>query len=359
MRPITRSVASALCAVALAGSLTGCQTAKEAQASVDAKAAGGAKAGCPVTPDPSVRAHVRIAYQLIPNGDLVVKNRHLLETCLPKATISWAKFDSGGDVVQAFGSNSADIGLLGSSPATKALSAPLNIPIKVVWVQDVIGAAESLVARQATVKSLADLKGKKIGVPFGSTSHYSLVLALQQAGMTTSDVTLINLSPDKILAAWKRNDIDAAWVWDPTLSQIKASGHTVMSSADTAAKGASTYDLSGGRAQFVDANPAFMKMWTALEDQGVKAITDHPQQAAQNIAAELGIPTSQVIPQFKGYTYLDARKQASSTYAGGGLGKDLLGTARFLLGQGDITKVSPASTYTNGVYAAAIKEVAK
>lgn len=359
MNRIARSVSAALCTAALAGSLAGCQTAKEAQASVDAKAASGAKVSCPVTPDPSVHAHVRMAYQLIPNGDLVVKNEHLLETCLPNATISWSKFDSGGDVVQAFGSNSADIGLLGSSPATKALSAPLNIPIKVVWVQDVIGTAESLVARSATVKSLQDLKGKKIGVPFGSTSHYSLVLALQQAGMSADDVTLINLSPDKILAAWKRNDIDAAWVWDPTLSQIKQSGHTVMSSADTAKKGAATYDLSGGRAQFVDANPAFMKMWTTLEDHAVKKITSEPQQAAADIAAELGIPTAQVLPQFAGYTYLDAHEQASAPYFGGGLAKGLLSTAHFLLGQGDVDKVSPTATYTNGVYATAINEVAK
>ena len=56
---------------------------------------------------------------------------------LPDATIEWSNFASGGDVVQAFGAGSLDIGLAGSSPATKALSAPLDLPVKVIWIHDV------------------------------------------------------------------------------------------------------------------------------------------------------------------------------------------------------------------------------
>ena len=66
----------------------------------------------------------------------------LLETCLPKAKLV-EQVLSGGDVIQAFGANSLDLRLLGSAPASKALSLPLDIPMRVVWVQDQIGAAES------------------------------------------------------------------------------------------------------------------------------------------------------------------------------------------------------------------------
>ena len=90
--------------------LTGCgvESGRSATASVDSE--------CPWTPDESVTTTARIAYQKIPNADLVVKDLGLLEACMPKAKIKWSNFASGGDVVQAYGANSVDIGLMGSSP---------------------------------------------------------------------------------------------------------------------------------------------------------------------------------------------------------------------------------------------------
>ena len=152
----TRRVLAAAFVVVGVGALSGCvESNRPAE-----NAAGGTE--CPFPADPSVTSTVRIAYQNIPNGDLVVKDQKMLENCMPNAKITWNKFDSGGDVIQAFGSNSADIGLIGSSPATKALSAPLNIPMKVIWVHDVIGKAESLAVRDKAVTDINQLKGKTI-----------------------------------------------------------------------------------------------------------------------------------------------------------------------------------------------------
>ncbi|HWJ83824.1 MAG TPA: glycine betaine ABC transporter substrate-binding protein, partial [Cellulomonas sp.] len=110
---------------------------------------------------------LRIGYQQIPNGDLVVKHNKWLEDALPNTTIDWVRFDSGGDVNTAVVAGSIDIGLAGSSPVTRGLSAPLNIDYQVAWIHDVIGDAESLVARDGTgIASIADLKGHKIATPF-------------------------------------------------------------------------------------------------------------------------------------------------------------------------------------------------
>ena len=144
---------------------------------------------------------------------------------MPNADISWSQFASGGDVVQAFGANSADLGLVGSSPAAKAVSAPLNLPVQVIWIYDVIGEAESLVARDPSIKGPADLRDKTVAVPFGSTAHYSLLSALAGAGLRGgTDVTLINLAPDAIPAAWQSEQIDAAWVWNPVLGELEKAG---------------------------------------------------------------------------------------------------------------------------------------
>ncbi|MBU6279626.1 MAG: hypothetical protein KGN78_10315, partial [Actinomycetales bacterium] len=75
----------------------------------------GAAGSCPLgDPDDSITTTVRIAYQNIPNGDLIVKDQQILENCMPNATITWNVFSSGGDVLQAYGAGSVDIGLTGS-----------------------------------------------------------------------------------------------------------------------------------------------------------------------------------------------------------------------------------------------------
>jgi len=68
---------------------------------------------------------ITIAYQAIPNGDLVVKNQGWLEEALPDTEIEWKLFDSGGTVNEAVAAGSVDFGLAGSSPVSRGLSEPL------------------------------------------------------------------------------------------------------------------------------------------------------------------------------------------------------------------------------------------
>jgi taurine transport system substrate-binding protein len=342
-RPARRSVAAVM-TVASALVLGGCIE--------SGRTSGGAASGttCPFEADPSVTATARIAYQNIPNGDLVVKDQQMLEKCLPNAKITWSKFDSGADVIQAFGSGSVDIGLIGSSPATKALSKPLLIPMRVVWVHDVIGEAESLVVRDKSIKTVADLKGKKIAVPFSSTAHFSLIQALGEAGLDPrKGVSLINLAPDKMPAAWQGGQVDAAYVWDPTLSVLKKDGQVLTSSKETAKRGVRTYDLGAATTKFIEANPKFMAVWARAQDVAVKQILARPDQASVSVAAVLGIPPADVKKQFAGFEFLDAKTQSTPAYLGGKLGTDLGATAMFLLDQGGIEAMSAGAAYPAGV----------
>ena len=75
----------------------------------------------------SAPAELRIGYQAIPNGDLVVKGEGWLEEALPNTKIIWTKFESGGDVNMAFIAGSLGFGLAGSSPVVRGLSEPNNI----------------------------------------------------------------------------------------------------------------------------------------------------------------------------------------------------------------------------------------
>ncbi|CAB4905504.1 unannotated protein [freshwater metagenome] len=320
-----------------------------------------AASDCPLgAADTSITTVARIAYQKIPNGDLIVKDQQILEKCMPNAKISWSVFASGGDVLQAYGAKAVDMGLTGSNPNVKALSAPLNttLPaIQTVWIHDVIGAGESLIVHPE-IKSAADLKGKKIATPFGSTSHYSLLNWLSANGLTTTDVEVINLEPEKMLAAW--GEIAGAWVWDPTLSElVKGGGVALASSADTAAAGKPTYDLGNATKEFVDANGPFMTMWAKAENYAVSMILDKPADAAASMAAELALPAADVQKMFAGYTYLPAAEQASDKWLGGALGTQFLDTAKFLLEQGSIEGVSAPEVYSAGINKGPAESAAK
>ncbi|HST71874.1 MAG TPA: ABC transporter substrate-binding protein [Kocuria rosea] len=315
-----------------------------------------AAAQCPVEPDPSITTTARIAWQAIPNGDLAVKDLRMLETCMPSADITWSKFDSGGDVVQAFGAGSVDLGLIGSSPAVRAVSPPLDIDLRVVWLQDVIGAAESLVVRDGSVTSVEGLAGRTVAVPFGSTAHYSLLSALREAGIDR-ETELINLAPDKMIAAWQRGEIDAAWVWDPTLSELQASGSTVLTSAETAEAGYPTFDMAAATAEFVERNPEFMLMWTTVQDSAARKLADGDATTIDSLAVQLGLSPDIVRKQTEGLTYPDAREQADQ-YFGGALGGVLADTARFLVDAREIDGTAPPETYQQMPYPDAIEEVA-
>ncbi|WP_229054789.1 ABC transporter substrate-binding protein [Aeromicrobium sp. Leaf350] len=305
---------------------------------------------CPWEADESVDTTVRIGYQKIPNGDVIVKDQKILENCLPNATIEWSNFASGGDVIQAFGGGSLDIGLAGSSPSTRALSEPLNIPVSVIWIHDVIGSAESLVVQEGVATDIVGLKGKTIATPFGSTAHFSLLQAIADAGEDPAAYNLINSEPEQIAPAWGRKDIDAAWIWDPTLSELKSQGgEVILTSEDTAEAGKPTYDLAIADNTFIAENPEVLETWAKAQDYAVKQISEDPDKAAESVAVEVGVTTEEAKGLFDGFVFLTAEEQASADWLGGKLGQDLFATAQFLLTQDGIAAVADASVYAAGV----------
>jgi len=172
--------------------------------------------------------------------------------------ISWRKFDNGADVITAIASGDVQIGYLGSSPLTAA--ATRKLPVETFLIATQIGAAEALVARNgAGINTPQDLVGKKIAVPFVSTGHYSLLAALKHWNIDPSKVTILNLAPPAIAAAWKRGDIDATYVWDPALGVAKETGKVLITSGELAKVGAPTFDAWIVRKDFADKHPDVVK----------------------------------------------------------------------------------------------------
>jgi taurine transport system substrate-binding protein len=296
-----------------------------------------------------------VGYQAIPNGDLVVKHEKYLEQAFPNSKVEWKQFDSGGSVNEAIAADSIDFGLAGSSPVARGLSQPLEY--QVPWIHDVIGKAEALVAKGG-ISDVAQLKGKKIATPLASTAHYSLLAVLEKAGLEQKDVKIIDAEPPDIAAAWERGDIDAAYVWNPVLAQLKKDGGTELANSEELAnEGKPTYDLAVVANSFAKEYPDAVKTWVEQQDKAVKLIKSDPDAAAAAIAAELNLKPEEASAQMKDLIYLDATGQAADDGLPA-LGKALEATAQFNQKLGQIPKTQDAATYSDAVKVDWAKQVA-
>jgi taurine transport system substrate-binding protein len=317
-----------------------------------------ALAGCSVdhSGQDASKPTIRIGYQSFPSGDLIVKNEKWLEAALPDYNIKWTKFDSGADINTAFIAKELDFGALGSSPVARGLSAPLNIPYKVAFVLDVAGDNEALVARNGSgINTIADLKGKRVGTPFASTAHYSLLAALAQNKLSSTEVQLVDLQPQAILAAWERGDIDAAYTWLPTLDDLRKTGKDLITSRQLAKDGKPTLDLSAVANDFAGAHPDVVDIWRKQEARALTTIRDDPNAAAKAIASEIGLSPEDVAGQLKQGVYLTTDQVASAEWLGsegapGNIAANLESASQFLAEQKQIPAAAPLKTFQDAIY---------
>ena len=294
---------------------------------------------------------VRIAYQVIPNSAPIVKHEGWLEDEIDM-DVEYRQYDAGADVNQAVAAGSVDIGLAGSTLVANGIAT--GLPYEVPWIYDVIGDNEALVA-QGGISSVKDLEGKKVATPLGSTTQYSLVEALKQAGVDPGDVKILDMEPPDALAAWKNGSIDAAYVWHPTLQQmIDDGGKVLVTSGDLAEQGVVTADLGIVSSDFANEHPDVVSAWLQAENRGVQLIKRDPKKAAKIIASEFETDAATIQTQMKDLIILPGDKQLGPDHLGtsdaqGAMSETLFTTAEFLEDNDLIDDVPGQSTYDDVV----------
>lgn len=296
---------------------------------------------------------LRIAYQVIPNGDPIVKQQKWLESSIKGVKIEWKQFDAAQDVITAMASRSVDVGLIGSTGVANASAQGLDF--QVPWIFDVEGDNEALVVKtNKGINSINDLAGKTIATPFGSTTQYSLFSALQQAGLQ-GKVKVLDMKPPEALAAWSRGDIDAAYIWEPTLSKMRQNGgKVILTSRQLATKGVVTADLAVVSKSYAKQNPTVVRQWLAQENRAVQMIKSEPDKAAGIVATALGISASDAASQMKELVFLDGKTQLSPSYLGpagkpGALADTLSKTCTFLKAQKLVASCPGMSAFGDSV----------
>ena len=147
-------------------------------------------------------------------------------------------------------------------------------------------------------------------------------------------------------------------MWNPNLAKIIGEGGKVLvTSAELAKQGKTTYDLGVVSNEFADRYPDVVQAWVATQDRAVKLLRDDPDSASAALAAELNITPEEAKAQADDLIFLTAAEQATPEHLGGGLPANLFAAAQFNQELGEIQTVQPEDTYTAAVddsYAAAV-----
>ena len=284
---------------------------------------------------------VTIGYQLV-YGPWKAKMKELRAKGLGGRSIEFVKFTSGTGVINAMASGSVDIALSGSSPTAAGYSR--GVELQVIYVYDYINDAEALVVDKS-ITAPQDLKGKTIAVPFGSTTHFHMMFALEQFNISPQALKVIDMSPPDMVAAWERGDINGGFVWDPVLGRMKRKGRVLITSGDLGNWGKATFDAMVASKEFTRKNPGFACQWvkmvaTADADYRADPRKYGPGTAnAKAIAASVSGDASRVGGVLALYGYPALEEQVSAAWLGGGVQKALRAASEFLKSRGRLDRV--------------------
>lgn len=304
---------------------------------------------------------VNIGSQQMPDDEKVAIAKGFFEGELG-TKVNVIEFQAG-DIRNAMIANNIDFALLGSSSA--ALGIANGMDVELIWIHEILGDAERLVAKNGSnINSIKDLKGKKVATPFATTTHYSLLKALELNGISERDITLLDMQMPDVYAAWQRGDIDAAYAWEPTLSNLLKNGKTIISSKDMAAKGVVTLNVEIVRREFAKKYPDIVTKYIKALNKAVVLYNQNQTEAVRTVAKALNITEEEALKQMKGSIWLTAEQQLEPAYFGtssqkGNLAGSLKDTADFLYKQKSIVSKPKLSTFEQAVNPSYIENALK
>lgn len=260
--------------------LTGCQ--KQAD-SGEAKPAASTAPVAARAPAPKPTHVVQIGYQKF-GAPFLLKSRSAgLDQRLEEksAKADWKEFKHGPAVLEAIKAKEVDIGYVGETPPVFAQAGGIDF----VYVASDPPApqAEALIVRkESPLKSLRDLKGKKVALNRGSNVHYLLVRALESVKLSLSDIEVVYLAPGDARPAYDTGKVDAWVIWDPFLAAAENAGSRQLANGEGLVDNRLFYVA---RRQFAEEHPELLRA-TLDEFQALSEWESKNPEASSKILTE-------------------------------------------------------------------------
>lgn len=237
---------------------------------------------------------IRIGYQKSSTLTAILKTNGELEKALAPLglQVSWHEFTSGLPLLEAINSGNVDFG------ADVADTVPLFAQAagaKLAYVAEESASPTAqaiLVSADSPIKSLSDLKGKKVAVTKGAGSHYLLLAALNKAGLNFKDISPAYLTPADGRTAFISNNVDAWVAWDPFLTSTTRSGARILSDGSNGLASYKRYYLAS--ASYAEKRPDALNVIFAKLSETGKWVKSKPKEAAALLATLWSIDAATV-----------------------------------------------------------------
>lgn len=236
---------------------------------------------------------VRIGYQKY--GTLLqLKESGILDAALKAQGIAveWHEFPAGPPLLEALNVGAIDFGTTGEAPPIFAQAA--GAPLLYVGVGAPAPHGEAiLVPKDSAIHSVADLKGRKVALNKGANVHYLLVRALEDAGLSYSDIQPVYLAPADARAAFEQGAVDAWAIWDPYFSSAQHSTGARILIDGLKADGqplVSNHQFHMATRQLYATRPALVRTILASLKEAEITLRDNIPDAARRISPLTGIP---------------------------------------------------------------------
>jgi sulfonate transport system substrate-binding protein len=230
---------------------------------------------------------IRIGYQK--NGVLVIaRQQSVLEKHFnPQGVdVKWVEFSSGPPMMEAMNVGSIDYGAVGDSPPVFAQAA--GAAIVYAAGQPITTGQGILVPPNSTIRSIADLKGKRVGFTKGSSAHNIIVQTLEKAGLTYADITPVYLTPPDAGPAFANGSIDAWSIWDPyfAIGETKQSGRILVNASEIT----KTNSFYIANRDFAKSHGSVLQQIIDVTSSTAKWASAHRDDVANSLSAVTGIP---------------------------------------------------------------------
>jgi sulfonate transport system substrate-binding protein len=266
---------------------------------------------------------LRIGYQKSAATLVLLKGNGALEKKLTPLGIEvkWVEFAAGPQLLEGLNVGSIDFGYVGETPPIVAQAAGANF-VYVGYEKPAPAAEAILVPKDSPIRTVADLRGKKVALNKGSNVHYLLVKALDKAGLKYSDVTVNFLTPADARAAFERGAIDAWVIWDPFASAAeKQTGARILTNAVGVAN---NHQFFLAEREFATKRPDVTKLlFEEVSTQGAW-VTKNIKEAAAQLSPIQGLPVDVLEQSLGRYPQgvhplddlvLDAQQKIADTFA--------------------------------------------
>src|SRR6195952_60903 len=233
---------------------------------------------------------IRIGYQKSSTLTAIMKTNGELEKALAPlgVRISWHEFTSGLPLLEAINTGNVDFG------ADVADTVPLFAQAagaKLAYIAEEAASPSAqaiLVGAESPIRTIADLKGKKVAVTKGAGSLFLLLAALAKSGLSFPDISPASLTPADGRAAFIGGNVDAWVAWDPFLTSAqRQSNARVLSDGSNGLASYKRNYLSS--AAFADRRGDVLNVIFGKLDRTGKWVKTHQDDAAALLAGLWGI----------------------------------------------------------------------